>query len=691
MAILEDSLKTGNYTVTATYMGDSIFNTNITSKDFEVKGHVMKDTPITAEIKTNANKVTLTVSVDKDATGFVEVKFGDTIFNIALENGKGTLTTTLPYGSYNMDITYLGDANYNKNSTKREFTLIEPTKENTPISINIETNENNATITANVNEDATGIVKFEVYGQEEYTLYVDIVNGKATLKDVLAKGDYTVIATYMGSDKYNTNITSKDFTILGHIKKDTPINGEVKINGNKVTISVTVDEDATGFVKIKIGDTIANIQLTNGKGSLVQTLTEGSYYADITYLGDDNYNQNRTKLTFTVVNPVKENTPITIDVDVTENEVTFTVNVDSDATGIVKFEIIGAETYTLYVDVVDGEAVLTDILDAGDYLVFATYMGDSRFNSNVTSSEFTITEKQDANITINVPGDIKAGYEAKVDITLPEDATGNVIVLVDGKQADTMIVSGSKVSVPIGKLTAGEHIIEVRYSGDANYKNATATLDIEIPEVEPKDPNLKATATNNTIDITVDEAVTGYVLVDVDGQGYYAPIKDGKASIDVIGLDTGTYQATVTYVGDDVYRDANTTVSVTVPKKEDPKPEPVDPKAEIEITNTTVTASLPSDATGYVLVDVDGQGYYAPVKDSKATIELPELAHGNHTVTVTYTGDTKYASANASKVITVEKEKETIIAEDLTKSKNQQTDLLQNSLINPATHWLIPK
>ena len=51
------------------------------------------------------------------------------------------MTTSLPYGSYSLDITYLGDENFNKNSTKLEFTLVEPAKENTPISMDIETYE----------------------------------------------------------------------------------------------------------------------------------------------------------------------------------------------------------------------------------------------------------------------------------------------------------------------------------------------------------------------------------------------------------------------------------------------------------------------------------------------------------------------------------------------------------------------
>ena len=219
-------------------------------------------------------------------------------------------------------------------------------------------------------------------------------------------------------------------------------------------------------------------------------------------------------------------------------------------------------------------------------------------------------------------------------------------------------------------MDAGTYKASVIYLGDDVFASANTTVSVTVPEdpvVEPKDPNLKATALNSTVTVTVDKDATGNVLVDVGGQGYYAAIKNGKAVINVIGLDEGKYDALVTYLGDDVFASANATVSVTVPKKEDPAPEPVDPKADIKITNETVSVNLPKDATGYVLVDVDGTGYYVPVKDGKASFDLPELAPGNHTVAVTYTGDKKYDSANATQTIEVVSPVETIVAENLTK------------------------
>ena len=103
---------------------------------------------------------------------------------------------------------------------------------------------NSVTFTVTVDSDATGIVKFEVTGAKEYTVYADVLNGIAVMDDVLEVGDYTVVATYMGDGRFNSNVTSESFTVKGHVKKDTPISADAKVVGNRVTITVNVDENA---------------------------------------------------------------------------------------------------------------------------------------------------------------------------------------------------------------------------------------------------------------------------------------------------------------------------------------------------------------------------------------------------------------------------------------------------------------
>ena len=89
--------------------------------------------------------------------------------------------------------------------------------------------------------------------------------------------------------------------------------------------------------------------------------------------------------------------------------------------------------------------------------------------------------------------------------------------------------------------------------------------------------------------------------------------------------------------------------------------------AEIVITEERVVLATPKDATGYLLVDVDGIGYYVPAYNGEAIFEMPLLAPGNYTVVATYTGDENYGMATEIASITIEEPPETIISDDLIK------------------------
>ena len=82
--------------------------------------------------------------------------------------------------------------------------------------------------------NATGFVKFEVSGTENYTLYEEVVGGKVVLEDVLTVGDYMVVVTYLGDGEFNSNSTVKSFTIAGHVKKDTSISAVPKVDNYTV-------------------------------------------------------------------------------------------------------------------------------------------------------------------------------------------------------------------------------------------------------------------------------------------------------------------------------------------------------------------------------------------------------------------------------------------------------------------------
>ena len=338
--------------------------------------------------------------------------------------------------------------------------------------------------------------------------------------------------------------------------------------------TITVVADVDGEYYVDVGGKIVVVNVSNGIGVNTIALDAGNYFADVKYI-NANYVNNVTSIPFTVVDVAKENTTISLDVDVIGNEniVTFTVEVDSKATGIVKFEVTGAEEYSLYVDVIEGKAVFEDVLEDGNYTVIATYMGDSRFNTNATSSDFTITSpaKPDINITIL---DIASGESSVVDVDLPSDATGTVYVLVDGKEVSSATVTNGSAKVTVPELTAGNHTVEVKYSGDSKYASISKTSSVNVSKVDvpANSTSIKITlavgSKSPEFNITLPNDAKGYVVISINGIDYFAVVENGTAIVNVPSLAYGNYSVNVTYSGDNKYNSLikNTTAKIPKPK-----------------------------------------------------------------------------------------------------------------------------
>ena len=652
--MLEDKLVVGNYTVIATYLGDSNYNTNVTSQRFSIKGHAKQNTTIDADVKINGYLATINVYMNPNATGFVKLTIKDSIIYLAVKNGVASVNNTLPAGSYNIAIKYLGDDNYNENNTTLEFVIVEPAKENTNITLNVESDENYVAYIVDVNSNATGLVKFEITGTEEYTVYADVINGKAILADILEAGDYTIIATYMGDARFNTNITTQTFTIKGHEKQDTTIDANVNINGYHTTITVNVNPNATGFVRIKLADTIANIELTDGTGSFVTSLAAGSYHADLTYLGDNDFNKNSTTLTFTIVKPLKENTPISLNISSNENDVIYTVDVNSNATGLVKFEVTGLEEYVLYADVIDGKAYFYDTLTTGDYTVVATYMGDDRFNTNITTESFTVKGHVKENTSIDTNANAN-GHKVTITVAINENATG----FVSMKLGDNVVIipltdgTGSYVA----DFLAGSYSADLTYLGDDDFNGNATSVSFTVVDAAKENTAIAIDVITDEdkayFTVTVDKDATGLVKFDLTGpEEYvlYADVIDGKAYF-YDTLTTGDYTVVATYMGDDRFNTNITTESFTV-KGHVKENTSIDTNANANGHKVTITVAINENATGFVSMKLGDNVIIIPLVDGIGTY-TNDFTSGSYSAVLTYLGDDDFNENNTRVLFTV--------------------------------------
>ena len=66
-----------------------------------------------------------------------------------------------------------------------------------------------------------------------------------------------------------------------------------------------------------------------------------------------------------------------------------------------------------------------------------------------------------------------------------------------------------------------------------------------------------------------------------------------------------------------------------------------------EMATVTIT-TIPGDATGYVIVNVNGTDYGINLTKGEKSVKVPVFKKGEHKVVVTYLGDHKYLSNTTS-------------------------------------------
>jgi hypothetical protein len=165
-----------------------------------------------------------------------------------------------------------------------------------------------------------------------------------------------------------------------------------------------------------------------------------------------------------------------------------------------------------------------------------------------------------------------------------------------------------------------------------------------------KNPNMAVSVEDNSVIVSLDKDATGKVLVNVAGNGYYAKIINGKAVVNVTGLEEDTiYVATVSYDGDDKFLDANATVKFKIESIH------LNPHMEVSVEGGSVIVSLDKDATGNVLVNVADKGYFAKIKDGNAIVDVTDLKGGKtYVADVTYEGDDNFDKAETNIQIKIE-------------------------------------
>ena len=648
-------LAAGTYDFTAAWAGNDNYNAVGDSGKFSVaKVDSIIDVAV-SDIKVGEDAV-ISVKLLSDATGSVTVTVNGKDYTETVVNGVANVKVAdLKAGTYDVAVKYSGDNNYNAAVATSSFTVskVDSTMD---VTVNDIVFGGDLIVDAVLPGDATGEVVITVNGVD---YPVPIVDGKATgTIGGLAAGDYPVTVKYAGDDKY----VGVEITEGVNVAKAQPVLGVVIADvdyGNGFVIEATLtgvnSAPLSGNVIVTVAGKEYTVKVTDGKGIATgDKLAAGTYAFAAAWAGNDNYNIVTENGDFKV-NKIDSTVAVNVNNIKVGEELTITVNVPSDATGDVTVSVDGKE-YKVAIE--NGKAVKTiSGLKADDYTVTVKYSGDNNYNAAVAASSFTVS-KVDSTMDVTV-NDIVFGGDLIVDAVLPGDATGEVVITVNGVDYPVPIVDG-KATGTIGGLAAGDYPVTVKYAGDDKYVGVEITEGVNVAKAQPvlgvviADVDygngfvIEATLTgvNNA-------PLSGNVIVTVAGKEYIVEVTDGKGIFTGDKLAAGTYGFAAAWAGNDNYN--------AVVENGDFKVNKIDSTVAVNADdikvgeNVTVTVNVPTDATGDVIIIVDGVDYTVAIENGKAVKTIADLKANDYTVTVKYSGDNNYNANQNTTEFTVSK------------------------------------
>ncbi len=403
-----------------------------------------------------------------------------------------------------------------------------------------------------------------------------------------------------------------------------------------------------------------NVDGSNVTGNLLITRDLGGDAAVEIKAGKNNVVENNYPRSSDLIFNITSEEPGKILIDVT---------IDKKATGNIAV-VVDGDKYD--VAIVNGSAKLTlSDLPAGVYYIEAKYNGNSIVTESYNSTKFTI-DLIDSSIAVEAK-DIKCGEEAVITATVTDGATGTVTFFVNGKTY-VVDITDSVATLKIADLTTGDYPVFAYYNGDKYYKTSYNSTTFNVAK-------LASTTTVNVSDIkvgedavisiAVPEITSGVVSVTVGDAIYNVAVVDGKGSLTLSGLASGSYDVVAKFNGDDKYLASEDSAKFNVTKLVSTIDIAVD---NIKVgEDAVIGVALPEDATGEVIISVNGKNYTVMTKYGMANVTISDLANGTYSVDVFYNGDDIYAPIKNSTAFTVSKVSDynmTVDIADIVKGEN---------------------
>lgn len=396
---------------------------------------------------------------------------------------------------------------------------------------------------------------------------------------------YNVLMPSHNHDIYNVN--GNDSNIGSWLVLTfTPELDEVIVN-NAFNVNVDLTHDNNGVdvsdlgslmpmtLNFMIGNKIYAVPILDGKGKFLLSSNEAGDVISVN-LFDEIYT-----LGVKVYNPLDTNVSVHVSDIIYGNGFTINVALLNNVSGNVNV-IINNNNYNITVVNGTGSLDVSSILNAGNYDVFANFVGDNMttYSSNVTT-KFTVN-KLATNIIASSVNTVYNG-DKYLTITL-KDAKGKVlakqliIVKLGSKSYRITTDNNGKAKLTTNNLEPKNYIAIITYAGTNNYISSAGAVRIIVKKATP----ILTVAKKKTYKVKVKTKKFSAALKDnkgkvlknvkvtlkVKGKTYSAKTNGkGVATFKITKLSKkGTYKASVKFGGNSYYKSTSKNVKITVKK-----------------------------------------------------------------------------------------------------------------------------
>ena len=657
------NLTAGKHEISVTYAGNykylsSTSSTSINVSRFDSTTHVSVN-----DINAGENAV-INIAVSNGTSGVASVRVGDMSYNVAVVDGKGTLTlSNLIAKSYDVVVKFEGNDVYlpSQDATKFTVSKIVSATNITVSDINV---GDDAVIDIAVSNVTSGVISVRV----DNTVYnVVIVDGKGTLVvSNLAAGYYTVVAKFAENDIYLASMDTVRFTVSKLASTITVAVDDINV-GDDAVIGIAVPEVTSGVASVTVNGKSYNVAVVDGKGTLVVSNLAAGYYTVVAkFAENDIYLASMDTVRFTVSKLASTITVAVDDINVGDDAV-IGIAVPEVTSGVASVTVNG-KSYN--VAVVDGKgSLIVSGLAAGSYDVVAKFAETDMYLASENSAKFTVSKLVISSMDVDVK-DIKVGDDAVISVALPEDATGNVTVNINGKNY-TAVVKYGVASVTVPNLANGTYSVSVFYNGDDTYMPMENSTKFTVSKVSDYNMTVDIAdiikGENATITVTTPKDGTGSVVVTINGTDYKGTVTNGTAKVIIPGLDEGTYKVVTFYTGDAKYDSMIVNGTITVNKNTKTTLTMDDVvkyfKGAQNLTAKLVDAFGNPIANATVYFTVNGK-VYAKTTDKNGTASMGiGLVPNEYKVNAVFNGTKDYDKATANATVTV---KNTVFGNDTT-------------------------